>query len=398
MQTFQEAAVFFNFNGEYPHLPSPPSRQSIKDFLASKERPLNEVIVSPDNAGPFDSLVTSAFTVLRRPNHSPRGQRFGIYGRSGGGKTYLMGQYAKTLDIPYVLVQSEALDNTWTLFELICKEFERWSQERPEMFSPIVPHEAEDRYVIPPCIVAFDEAHMLPPKLMKGGLLCAMEHNDGMLQTKPKGRRASPITVDCRNIGWAVMTTDKGKLFDALKSRCDTTIEWATPGPEEITKIVQMQLAKEYDHGELTLLIPKAAAQIVAKYETVPRAAIAFGRRMVQQMDRDQTSWESVAEKVAINQRKTDSGFDEKQILVLKALGQRPISKHSLTVVAQCRRLEELENDILPGLQDYSNGGPYVVSLSGRGCTITRAGLRKLTEMGIPHKGDKVSAENLENQ
>jgi hypothetical protein len=192
------------------------------------------------------------------------------------------------------------------------------------------------------------------------------------------------------------MTTDKGLLFDAFKTRLEIPIEWASAGPEEIRKIIMLKLVQEYNVGDVPLLITEAAARIVAKYELVPRLALAFARQMIRHAAMTKCTWIEAASVVAGNMRKMQCGLSEKQMLVLRALGQRPISKKTLTIVAQCRRIEELENDILPDLQDYSNGGPFVVSLSGRGCVITRSGLLKLNEVGIPHKGDRVTAERME--
>lgn len=372
----------------YPYLHLPPSDADINWWLDGPDCPLNQIIVSPSNRGPFDMLRTNAFSVLKRYNHCPRGCNFLVTGRSGGGKTYIMEKFAATLAIPYILVQSEGLDSTWTLFELLCKKFE-------EFGTPIVPDGAEDKYTIPPCIVAFDECHALPPKMRKGGLLCAMEYSDGILQTK-KDKKSVALTVNCRNIGWAGMTTDMGLLFDAFKNRLSIPIEWASAGPNEICRILMLKLTEEFKKGDLPLQITDEAARVISRYELVPRLALSFGREVIKQLDMRKCTWVEAASIVAGNMRKMSSGFSEKQMLVLRALGQRPISKKTLTIVAQCRRMEELENDILPDLQDYSNGGPFVVSLSGRGCAVTKAGILKLNEMGIPHKGERVTAEYLE--
>ena len=399
----QEQLAFFDPSPDriYTHFPSPPSDDEINAWLDGKGPrtwvngpdvcPLLDIILSPSNMGPYNLLRTATFEAMQRYNHSPRGQRFGVYGRSGGGKTYIIRKYAETLGIPFILIQSDSLDSTWTLFEMIRAEFEKRG-------TPIVPDGGPNEYTLPPCIIAFDEAHALPRKLMKGGgLLCPMEHSDGILKTR-KGKNTPIITVDCHNCGWAAMTTDKGLLFDALKTRLETEIDWAPAGPNEIQKIVYLQLNKEYQAGELRLPFTQIASQIVAKYELVPRLALAFGRQMIRQANMAGGTWLQAAQIAAQNLRKLSCGFTEKQLKILEALGQRTISKQTLTTVAGCRRLEELENDILPGLQEYGNGGPYVVSLGGRGCVITKAGIRKLDELGIPNNGERITAEYLEEK
>ena len=229
----QQQIAFFDPSQDrrWPNLPPPPTSEEIKAYLDGSDCPLREIIVSPDNAGPFNLLRTATFEALQRYNHSPRGQRFGVYGRSGGGKTYIMRKYAETLKIPYILVQSDTLDSTWTLFEMIRAEFEKWD-------TPIVPDGGPTQYTIPPCVIAFDEAHALPRQLMKGGgLLCPMEHSDGILKTK-KSKNTQLITVDCHDCGWAAMTTDKGLLFDALKTRLETEMIGLQPGPKKSSRLL----------------------------------------------------------------------------------------------------------------------------------------------------------------
>jgi hypothetical protein len=367
---------------------TPPANEAIKSYL--DRSPLSEIIVSEANRGPFEILRRNAFMALKQMHHSPRGQSFLVDGRSGMGKTYIMGQYAKTLEIPYILIQSEGLKSTWMLFERIVAEFQK-------TITPIVPEDREDNYAIPPCIVAFDEAQALPKNLMKGGLLNAMEHSDGILQTTPN-KKSTPITVNCKHVCWAAMTTDKGLLFDAFKNRLENSISWAAADAEDIRRILMLQLTKEFNKHEVPILITDEAARIVAQYELVPRSALSFARQMIYQIYMSQCGWQAAAKTVASNLRKVFCGLNEKQIKVLSALGQRPISKNALTVVAQCRRIEELEKDILPDLMEYSNNGPFVVSLSGRGCVITRAGVQILNNMGIANKGDRVTAETMESR
>jgi hypothetical protein len=46
----------------------------------------------------------------------------------------------------------------------------------------------------------------------------------------------------------------------------------------------------------------------------------------------------------------------------------------------------------------YSAGGPFVISVSGKGLCITNAGISLLDKMNIEHKGSKVTAEFFESR
>jgi hypothetical protein len=108
-------------------------------------------------------------------------------------------------------------------------------------------------------------------------------------------------------------------------------------------------------------------------------------------------SWEECCKLVAHDLAIDEWGLTRKQVAILAALGQRPISLAGLGNVAKCRA-EQVRSMELPGLQQYTNGGPFVISLTGRGVCITEAGLRELEKRGLPHKGKKITAEYFESK
>ena len=109
------------------NLPSVPTDEQITMLLSNNNArcPLTEIIVSEANEGNMRILRRFAHTALSRANRSCRGCNFGIYAGAGQGKTYIVKQWAKTIGIPFILVQSASLTDTWSLFEIIRQEISK---------------------------------------------------------------------------------------------------------------------------------------------------------------------------------------------------------------------------------------------------------------------------------
>jgi SpoVK/Ycf46/Vps4 family AAA+-type ATPase len=406
----QPQKVFYDYTRDrrLSQLPGPPTDNEIRAALSQNNRrcPLSEVIVSRDNEGNMRTLRRFAFTALKRYNRSCRGCNFGLFAGSGQGKTYLAKQFARTIGIPFVFVQSASLIDTWQLFELIQAEFAKHEFHGDSLITPpnrafpkIVEWEnPEDNsdYTVPPCIVFFDEAHQIPKKMMVGGLLNAMERDDGYMQVRPSGAKADTLTVNVREVCWVAATTERGRLFDALENRLSTAIEWAPANSLEVTAITKMRIDQYASTKELPFSMPIEACQMVAKYRRVPREAISFAYKVVQQKDMmPSDTWEEAVKRVAGDIGVDAGGLSVKQVAILAALGQRPIAETRLPTIAKCR-LEQVQRFELPALISYDNGGPFVVAMSGKGMCITEAGLQQLEKRGIAHKGRRVTAEHFE--
>lgn len=403
--------IFFdakNRNG----LPSPPADHEIRTFLSQNNSrcPLNQIIVSDDNEGNMRILRDFAYTALTRPNRSLRGCNFGIYSGSGQGKTFVAKQFAKTIGIPFVFVQASSLNDTYDLFLQIKAAFEDHVIESDDFYdagkrgsklSPIVewknPKDNSD-YTIPPCIILLDEAHSVKRKLMQGGLLNAMERDDGMMAMRGPGVSAEHQVVNMRNVCWIAATTERGMLFDAFENRLGTAIEWHHAGEEEITKIIKMKMNADFKNGELPFALDNEAATIVSKMMSVPREAINFASKVILRKSMFPSySWIEVARGIAEDMGLDEWGFSRKQVDILTALGQRPIAESRLPAVAKCR-IEQVQRFEMPKLMSYDNGGPLVVSIAGKGMCITEKGLGELDKRGIDHRGYKVTAEHFEDK
>lgn len=392
----QEQKTFFDPTSErlHPHLPARPTDSEISVHLAKNNVncPLNRIIVSSANEGNFRILHRFAFTAYTRFNRSCRGMNFGIYSPPGQGKTFIVKRWAETIGIPFVFIQCSALKSTLDLFQQICKVFE-------EFGVPIVEHKTDRAdFLIPPCIILLDEAHETATDLQRGGLLNPMEPDDGIMHVR-EGKMGDLITVDCRNICWIAATTDPADLFDAFRTRFLNSIEWLPAGPEELPAIVLAGLTEKVRKNELAFVPPLDACKLISQYQAVPRLAIhGFGAQAVMQkkmMPSD--TWEDVCRTVAKDMQIDEWGMTKKQVMILTALGQRPIAKARLGDICHCRSAQ-IESMELPGLMQYNNGGPFCLSITGRGMCITASGERELDKRGIAHNGRKVTAEYFESK
>lgn len=405
----QKVLAFYDWTADRSQsqiLPPPPSEDQIRHYLSVGDCPLRQIVVGSTNEGNLRTLKRFAFTALKRCTRSCRGCNFLMCAQSGQGKTYIVKQFAKTIGIPFVFVQSSALQDSWMLFEMIKDVVSQQEVKGDHLFpSPSVsrfPPITEDttdpnaKFVIPPCIVFLDEAHQINRKLMKGGLLNAMESSDGYLQVKPPGIKTDSLMINCKHVCWVGATTERGMLFDALENRFGTTIEWAPASAEEIAKIVEMRLEEKVKTKLLPFTMPNETIAKVANYRHIPREAISFAEKVVQHKDMfDDDSWDKSIETVAKDIGLDQWGFSAKQIAILSALGQRPIAEERLANVARCRK-EQVEQYELPFLMSYANGGPLVICLSGKGMCITKKGLQELEKRGITHKGEKITVEHFE--
>lgn len=364
----------------WPKLPPPPSSDEIRAKLDDPQTPLNQIVVSERNQGGMHVLRLFAYTAMTRYNRSCRGMSYGIYSGPGQGKTSVVKKWVETIGIPFIFVQSDALESTWQLFQMIAKEHAEWNQ-------PLQPQTSEQHFYIPPCIVFFDEAHALSKDLRTGGLLNAMELKDGWLRTQPPGKNQKTILVDCSQVCWVAATTDPGLLFaqsQAFYERFTNHIVWHSAGPKEIASIVKKNNTEISDE----------ACALVAHYVPNPRRAIAFAEQMVMERNMYWGSWAEAARKVAHINGIDEYGMTYQQVNLLKALGHKPIAANRLSIFAKCRK-EELDKIILPPLLDDVEGrGPLIESTS-KGFAVTRAGLRELDKRGIDHNGDDIIAERI---
>lgn len=365
-----------------PLLKPRPSDEDISMALAENNMdcPLNHLVVSEKNRKGMHMLRLLAFRAYRSHNHSCRGLNFGIYCGPGQGKTTIVKAWAETIGIPFVFIQSKALHGTWQLFEMIRAAFDK-------VGTPLVPQTHQFHFALPPCIVFFDEAHSLSKELRTAALLNPMEGADGWLLTSPPGKNPRNHTVDCQQACWVAATTDPGTLYaesEAFFDRLSNHIVWHSADKNDLSLIVKANYPN----------FPMEACRQVAFYTRIPRQAISFALLVETEREMMKSTWKEAAASVAEINGIDCYGMGYKQVDVLRALGQRPISKNNLCVPAKCR-IEELETMILPGLLDDVTGRGSLIQVTSKGFAITKQGLSELNKRGIVNRGDEVSAERV---
>lgn len=397
MSEQQRQNVFFDPTPErrHRHLAAPPTDDEIRLSLSENNArcDLNRIIVSTANEGNIRTLRRFLFTMYKRFNRSPRGCSFGIYCPPGQGKTFIVKRFAETAGLPFVFVQSTMLDSTYMLFELM-------QEACVKAGTPLVPMKTKHAdYTAPPMLVFFDEAHTLNRTLMKGGLLNAMEPDDAFMVCKFPGTKGQQFIVDCKDVGWIAATTERGDLFDAFESRLPTPIEWVPASEAELPVIVKAGLDAKVKAKECPFAPTLDVCELICKYQKVPRLAIhGFGVKVIQQKDfMPSDTWEEACKTVANDIGLDEWGMTTRQVAIMSALGQRPIAEGRLPEVARCR-INQVKRFELPGLMNYYNGGPFVVSVTGRGMCISRAGLAELDKRRIHHKGERITAEYFESK
>lgn len=311
-------------------------------------------------------LQTAAYVALGHPNHEMRDLAFSVFGPSSSGKTTLVRLYAETVELPYVEVSPKQIKSLDDLF----KEFSRVLSEANFPLVEVKP----SHYTIPPTVVLIDEVHALSNNVVQG-LLKATEYNDGIMATE------TGKIVNTQHITWFIATTDEGKLFDAFRTRFSPLVLQLL-NKREVSRIVKLA------HPELS----QEVCDTVAHYNSrVPRKALEFARymKMFKLMYRH-LSWDAVAKQVALDEGIDEYGMHEVHLKILRALGQGPIARNRISLVAG-RKEEEVEKFILPWLLVATDDQPALVNVKSKGYTITEAGLTELDKRGILHLGKKAS-------
>lgn len=308
-------------------------------------------------------MTAAAYTALGRENHEMRELAFAIFGPSSSGKTSLARCYADTVSLPFMEISPKSLRTTDDLFRIIRNVLAEYNL-------PLV--EESDRpkhYCLPPCVIFIDEVHALTPGVVDG-LLKATEFNDAQLVTE------SGVVIDTSHVTWMIATTDEGKLFEAFRTRFSPVV-LSYLNKADIAKIVKLANKD----------LPVEVCELVSHYNSrIPRKALEFARymRMVSAMQ-PTDSWDEIARQVATDEGIDEFGMQEVHLKILTALGQGPIAKNRIALIAG-RKDEEVERNILPWLMIATDDQPALITVSGRGYTITDDGVKELEKRGIEHR------------
>lgn len=307
------------------------------------------------------------FDALGRADHQFRELALALFGPPSAGKTTLAKLIGACLELPFAEISPKAVRTLDDLLDAIGAACES---------EGVGLVETKKRYTLPPMIVFIDEVHALSNAVVQG-LLKATEYNDGVMVTE------TGVTVDCRNVGWIIATTDEGRLFDAFRTRF-TPVNLKYLSKPEIAKIVKLTNPDFNDE----------VCDLVSHYNSrVPRKALEFARymRLVRQMQPSRP-WADLAREVAADEGIDEFGMHETHLRILRALGQGPVAKNRIVNVAGAK-LEEVERFLMPWLLTETDDQPALVTVTNKGYTITEAGLAELDKRSVPNKGQLALAK-----
>lgn len=347
-----------------------------RDFINSEECYINQFI---GNEEAIKRMSRAVFVAYGNENHNCSDYSFALCGPPSTGKTHLAKLFAKTLRIPFVVIEPQTIKKVHDVFEEIkktCKEFSSGLIRKNDL--DLVDINGNNTYVLPSMVVFIDEVHNLRPNVVQG-LLKATEPKDRIMMTE------MGCTVHTQNVCWMIATTDRGDLFDAFDTRFQK-VSLRLYSKKEMAQIIKMNNPDWSDD----------VCMLVAKYNPfVPREAIAFAKDMRVEYEIDPRDWESVANAVAEDNGIDSYGMTYIRLNILKALGQNPMSASQLPFVAHVKE-EELKKYIMPVLLARTPDQPFpLVSVSSRGYTITPAGLEELNKRGISHRGLEAIPESV---
>lgn len=357
----QKQRIFFGPSDPWNGIePTEEQRRS----LVSRDNPESAFSKFIGNDKAIRKLQTAAYKALGQANHMMRDLAFAIFGPSSAGKTTIARLYADVVQLPFVEISPKAIKSVDDLFKEI-------SRVLADEGLPLVEVIRRGHYILPPVVILIDEVHALSDGVVQG-LLKATEYNDAMMATE------SGKTVNTHNVTWMIATTDEGKLFDAFRTRFSPVV-LKYLSKADVAKIVQLA------NPDLTPDVCK----LVAHYNSrIPRKALEFARYMRLVKDMSGGSWEEVARQVAEDEEIDEHGMQAVHLKIIRALGQGPIARNRIALVAG-RKEEETEKFILPWLLTDTDDQPALVTVSSKGYTITEAGLLELELRGISHRGQK---------
>lgn len=344
-------------------------------FLSHKNCYINSFI---GNEEAIRRLSRAVFCAFGKQDHNCSDYSFALCGPPSTGKTHLAKLFAKTLSIPFVVIEPQMVKRVQDIFEEIKRVCSEYSKDSVKSGDLSLFDYGDNKYCPPPIVVFIDEVHNLKSNVVQG-LLKATEPTDRIMLTE------DGCVVDTKNICWMIATTDRGDLFDAFDTRFQK-ITLRLYSREEMAKIIKMS-NPDWD-DEICLLVAKYNSQ-------VPREALAFARDMRVEHEIYPRDWKSVAEVVAEDHGIDPHGMTYMRVGILKALGQCPMSASQLPFVAHVKE-DELKKYIMPPLLARTPDQKVpLVTVTSKGYTITEAGLEELDKRGIANRGFNAIPESI---
>ncbi len=350
-----------------------PSIETIKTYLDCCD--LNNFI---GNEKAKKRLKRAVFTAMKNAHHNCSNYSFAFFGPPSTGKTHLAKLFAKSVHLPFVVIEPQSTNKIHDIFEQVQNTLLDFEGKFIKKNEYVLHDFGENEYLFPPTIIFIDEVHNLKKSIMQG-LLKATEPNDRIMVTEKK------YVVKTDNVCWIIATTDRGGLFDAFDTRFQK-IHLNLYSKKEISQIVKIS-NPDWD---------ESVCDLVSHYNSqVPREALAFARDMRVEHEIDPREWSIVASSIANDYDIDEFGMYKKRLEVLKILGRSPVSSSQLPHIINVKE-EELKKYILPPLMSKTPDRPEsLVTISSKGYTITLSGLEELDKRGISNRGMKAIPDSL---
>lgn len=329
--------------------PSHEEKEAKVGFGNNPNSPFSKFI---GNSKAIFKLQTAAFAALGRPNHLMRDLNFAILGPSSAGKTTLARIYADTVELPFIEISPKSIITLKSLFK---KVREVLANEGIPLIEEIANH-----YVLPPLVIFIDEVHALATNMIQG-LLKPIEYDDTSMVLE------NGITVNTYNVTWIIATTDVGKLDDAFRNRF-TEINLEYLNKKDVAKIVKLA------HPD----IPDNICELISHYNSrVPRKALEFARFVKMAKKMTQKDWEETTNQMAENEGIDKHGMSRVHLKVLKAIGERPVAKNRIGIIAGVKN-QEAEKYIMPWMLSSTDDQPALVCVTDEGYCLTEYGQEQL--------------------
>ena len=345
-----------------------PSRE-VQVWWANPANPDNPLSRFVGNEEAVRRLSRTLFTSFGHNAHLCR-NNFGLFGPSSTGKTMLARLFADALQIPFVELSPDHIDSIQDVFD----EIQKVLANHPSNLK-LVPQN-DGSFLLPPMVVFIDEVHTLAAKKrIASGLLKSIALNDRKMRTE----NGEVVSTD--NVTWIVATTERDQIASMFSGAF-------------INRFRQIIL-RLYSKDEIAEIVQRAnpdftpeVCRLVANYcSHVPREALDFCNEMREAYALNAGSWEEAAKTVADDIGIDEFGMTLKRRDILKLLGRGPISKDQLASFVGVEA-NELRSLVMPPLQAITPDQPIpLVTVTGKGYSITPAGLEELDKRGIANLG-----------
>lgn len=201
----------------------PPSEELIKS-VADFNNPNCPLFKYVGNRNAVERLSRAAFDAWSRYNHACNDHSLILFGPDGTDKLSLAKLFAKTVALPFVLIQSESIQSVDEIFAAISRVCEQTlvTGSGESTLRLIQVDRVDERtgqpmgltnyYVLPPMIVFFDEVHTLRENFAQR-LAIAFDSGDSELLTE------SGITANTVNVCWIFGTSERSSLSKLFEAR-----------------------------------------------------------------------------------------------------------------------------------------------------------------------------------